>query len=134
MNVLVLVAGTLAAFVVVGHVTLGRRDYFLPMLAADFDPLAKRVMEFVWHLSTLTLALMALVLLAVGFGYLPEAGALLGWFVFAHYLGWGIIHLLLGLTSGLPRAPVRMFQWILFFAIAATAGVGLWSAPSAVVP
>jgi hypothetical protein len=125
MNVLLVIAGVLATGVLIGHSTLGRRDYFLPMLSAEFDPYAKRIMSFVWHMSTLSLCLMALALLALGFGHLPEGGPILGWFVFAHFLGWGVIHLLLGLTSGLPRAVARMFQWVLFFVVAALTGLGL---------
>ncbi len=67
----------------------------------------------------------ALGLLAVGLGYVTEGGNLLGWFICAHFLAWGVVHLLLGLTSGLPHAPARMFQWVLFLAVAATAGFGL---------
>ena len=66
MNVLLVIAGVLATGVLIGHSTLGRRDYFLPMLSAEFDPYAKRIMSFVWHMSTLSLCLMALALLALG--------------------------------------------------------------------
>ena len=125
MNGFIIASGILAAAMLVGHSTLGRRDYFLPMTRADFDPYARRVMEFVWHMSTVALALMAVALLAAGFGYVSEGGHLLGWFIFAHFLAWGLVHLLLGLTSGLPRAAARMFQWALFLAVAATAGIGL---------
>ncbi len=98
MNWLVIVSGILAAAMLIGHSTLGRRDYFLPMTRAEFDPYAKRIMEFVWHMTTVALVLMTLALLAVGFGYVTEGGHLLGWFVFAHFLGWGLVHLALGLT------------------------------------
>lgn len=125
MNWIIIVSGILAAAVTLGHSTLGRRDYFLPMTRAEFDPYAKRVMEFVWHMATVSLILLTLALLALGFGFVEEGGQILGWFVFAHFLGWGIVHFLLGITSGLPSAISRMFQWILFLLVAATAGVGL---------
>ena len=125
MNGFIIASGILATAMLIGHSTLGRRDYFLPMTRADFDPYARRVMEFVWHMSTVAIALMAAALLALGLGYLTVGGELLGWFVFAHFLAWGLVHLLLGLTSGLPGAPVRLFQWVLFLAVAATAGIGL---------
>ncbi len=125
MNGFIIASGVLAAAMLLAHSTLGRRNYFLPMTAADFDPYARRVMEFVWHMSTVAIALMTLGLLAVGLGYVTEGGNLLGWFICAHFLAWGVVHLLLGLTSGLPHAPARMFQWVLFLAVAATAGFGL---------
>ena len=95
------------------------------MTRAEFDPYAKRVMEFVWHMTTAALVLMTLALLAVGSGHVTGGGQILGWFVFAHFLGWGLVHLLLGLTSGLPKAVTKMFQWVLFLSVAVTAGIGL---------
>ena len=125
MNGLIIGAGALAAIILIGHATVGRREYFLPMKAADFDPYARRVMEFVWHMSTVSIALMCLALLGVGFGLAAAGGELLVLFATAHFVAWGLVHLLLGLTSGLPRAPMRMFQWILFLCVAVTAWFGL---------
>ena len=125
MNGLIIGAGALAAIILIGHATVGRREYFLPMKAADFDPYARRVMEFVWHMSTVSIALMCLALLGVGFGYAPVGGELLVLFATAHFVAWGLVHLLLGLTSGLPRAPMRMFQWVLFLCVAITAWFGV---------
>ena len=128
MNVLILISGLLAAGVLLGHSILGRRMYFLPMIEADFDPYARRIMEFVWHMSTVALSLMTLALLAIGLGRAGEGAELLGWFIFAHFLLWGLLHLLLGATSGLERAVFRLFQWTFFLAVAATCGAGLLTA------
>ena len=49
MNALVLTAGIFAFGVVIGHFTLGAKLYLKPMLAAEFDPVAKRVMLCVFH-------------------------------------------------------------------------------------
>ena len=125
MNGFITTSGLLAVVMLIGHSTLGRRDYFLPMRGADFDPYARRVMEFVWHMATIAIALMSLALLAVGCGYLAEGGRLLVWFAGAHFLLWGLVHVVLGLTSGLPRAPIRIFQWVLFLSVAITAAIGL---------
>ena len=63
MNWFLIASGLAAAFMLAGHSTIGRRQFFLPMLGASFDPTAKRVMEFVWHMSTAALVLPPFVLL-----------------------------------------------------------------------
>jgi hypothetical protein len=125
LNGLIIGAGTLATIILIGHCTVGRRDYFLPMKEADFDPYARRVMEFVWHMSTVSIALMCAALLGAGFGLTPAGSELLVLFATAHFVVWGLVHLSLGLSSGLPRAPMRMFQWVLFLCVAVTAWFGL---------
>ena len=50
-------SGAVAAFMLIGHATMGRKQFFLPMLDVSFDPAAKRVMEFVWHMATAALVL-----------------------------------------------------------------------------
>ena len=126
MNWLIIASGGLATVMVLGHTIPGRKEEFLPMVAADFDPSSKRTMEFVWHMATVTLILMALALYAVGFGYPPEGGHFLGWFVSAHYIVWGLLYLIMVMTSGLPNAVIRKWEWTLFLAIGAIAGIGLW--------
>ena len=63
MNVLLLVSGGLATVMVLGHSTLGRKQFFLPMLEASFDATAKRIMAFVWHMATVTLVVAAAALI-----------------------------------------------------------------------
>ena len=125
MNWFIIASGILATVMVLGHIIPGRKEEFLPMVAAEFDPSPKRSMEFVWHMATATLILMAIALFAVGFGYPAEGGRILGWFVFAHYLIWGMLFLILMATSGMPNAVMKKWEWSLFLAVAATAGIGL---------
>lgn len=122
MNTLLIVSGGLAAFMVVGHGTLGRRKFFLHMLAADFDPTAKRIMTFVWHMSTITLAVAALALLYGGLGYLePAVLEPLAVYAGIQFLAYGALHLFLVTTSKLSGAVYKQFQWSLFLAVGSTA-------------
>jgi len=125
MNVLLLISGALAAFMVLGHSTIGRRQFFLPMLDATFDPTAKRIMGFVWHMSTVTLVAAAAALIYAGLA--PGDGATRGplaFYVAAQFLAYGAVHLIVVSTSKLPGAVYKQFQWSLFFAVGATAWVG----------
>ena len=131
MNVYFLVSGGLAAFMLIGHGTIGRKQFFLPMREAAFDPTAKRIMEFVWHMSTVALALPPAVLIYAGSGGAGTGASteLLIGFLAVQFAAWGGVHLVLVGTSGLPGAVYKQFQWALFLAIAATAMAGLTLAP-----
>ncbi len=125
MNGLLIASGLVAAFMLVGHSTIGRKQFFLPMLEATFDPTAKRVMEFVWHMSTATLVLPPIVLLYAGITA-ADAPALqyLVVYIAVQFAAWGAIHLLLTTTSGLPGAVYKMFQWALFLIVGGLAWAG----------
>ena len=125
MNVLLLISGALAAFMVLGHSTIGRRQFFLPMLEVSFDSTAKWIMTFVWHMSTVTLVAAAAALFYAGLG-LGEGAALgpLALYVAAQFLLYGAVHLYLVSTSKLPGAVYKQFQWSLFFAVGLTAWAG----------
>lgn len=125
MNIYLVVSGCLAAFILVGHSTIGRKQFFLPMLEATFDPTPKRIMEFVWHMSTVSLTFPPLVLLYVGFtGAADQAWNYLVVFLAIQYAVWGVVHLLLISTSGLPGAIYKLFQWALFLGVAGLTWLG----------
>ncbi len=125
MNILLLVSAALAAAMVAGHCTLGRRQFFLPMLEADFDATAKRFMSFVWHMSTVNLVLASAALFYAAFR--PSAVAAyepLAIYVAAQFILIGAVHLWLVSTSKLAGAVYKQFQWSLFFAVGITALAG----------
>jgi hypothetical protein len=110
---------------VLGHGTVGRKQFFLPMLAATFDPTAKRIMAFVWHMSTATLVIAAVALLCAGLGYVGEAArGPLALYVALQFMAYGAVHLFLVSTSNLPGAVHKQFQWSLFLAVGVAALVG----------
>ncbi len=126
MNTYLVISGLLAAFILVGHSTIGRKQFFLPMLESTFDATAKRIMEFVWHMSTASLVFPPVVLLYVGITGTGE----LAWSYLIAYLAlqfgvWGAVHLAVITTSGLPGALYKLFQWALFLAVAGFAWAGI---------
>ncbi len=125
MNVLLLISGALATFMVLGHATIGRKQFFLPMMEASFDATAKRIMTFVWHMSTVTLVVAAAALIYAGLTLGDGAeGGPLALFVALQFLAYGAVHLVLVSTSKLPGAVYKQFQWSLFFAVGLTAWAG----------
>lgn len=125
MNWPVTIAGLLALGVVIGHFTMGRKLYLKPMLDADFDPVARRVMLSVFHYVSVFVILSCLTLLFTGTGLLRPPGS--GWvvrFIAVNYLGFAIWQFVLAVTSGLPSPLTKMFQWIPFLAIDILAWLG----------
>jgi hypothetical protein len=128
MNYFLWIAAAVAAFMVTGHSTIGRKQFFLPMLAADFDATSKRVMTFVWHMSTASLVLAAGALIVAAAHASGDGAAATHYslvvFVAALYFVYGVVHLTIVSTSGLPGAIYKQFQWLLFFAVGVSAWVG----------
>jgi hypothetical protein len=126
LNTYLVVSGCLAAFILVGHSTIGRKQFFLPMLEAVFDPTAKRIMEFVWHMSTASLVLPPVALLYVGITNSgDQSWKVLIAFLAVQFAAWGGVHLLVITTSGIPGAIYKLFQWALFLAVAGFAWLGI---------
>ncbi len=125
MNILLLISGCLAAFMAVGHLTIGKKQFFDPMLGADFDPTSKRIMTFVWHMSTVSLlaAPTGLIYAALIAGAGPVM-TVLAVFIGIQFLVIGALHLFLVATSHLPGAVYKQFQWMLFLAVGMTALMG----------
>lgn len=121
MNALVASSAALALLLAIGHATGGHRFVFRAMADADFDPLAKRTMVFVWHLSTLLLFMTA-----GGLGFAAWRGggeALLGYLV-VQTLALALIQFATGATSGIPGWIYKMPQWAVFALIGGLAAAG----------
>ena len=126
MNVLLIVSGALAGFCTVGHFIIGGRSYLHPMLDADFDDVPKKVMHAVFHYISVDFVISTLVLLAAGFGL--SFGYDLGPAVFLvalHFILYAVVQMIIALTSGIQKAPMKMFQWILFALTGGTALLGI---------
>ena len=101
-----------------GHSSIGRRQFFLPMLDITFDPTSKRTMEFVGHMSAISLVLPPIVLLYAEITTTDtQALHYIVIYLALQFAAWGVDHLLPTTTSGLPGAIYKMFQWVLFLAV-----------------
>ncbi|GAB4342390.1 MAG: hypothetical protein Kow0037_29760 [Calditrichia bacterium] len=124
MNILLLISGAIAAFVIIGHFIFGIRWYLQPMLDAEFEAIPKRVMHAVFHYVSVFLILSTLALLGAALGLLPGASSLLVKFIGLNYFLFAIWQILLAATSGIPGALIKMFQWSAFLPIAVLAWLG----------
>jgi hypothetical protein len=125
MNWPIFIGGLFALFATFGHLTLGNTRFLQPMLAASFDAVPKKVMHAVFHYITAFLLLSAALLIAIGVGFsFGEETRLAVWFIAANYTLFAVGQIALALTSGIPSALTKLFQWVFWVVIAVLAWIG----------
>ncbi len=129
MNVTVFIAGIIALFATIGHFTMGRKQFLKPMLNAEFDLVAKKVMHSVFHYVSVFLILSAFFLTMIG---ARGANCVIDPFILLFFLGasyvlmavWQVIIALLAKVSLL-----KMFQWMIWLVIGVLIFAGIESFP-----
>ena len=124
MNWLVFISGLIAAFCTVGHFTIGSKQYLIPMLRSSLDDVPKKVMHCVFHYVSAVLILSTLFLLAIGLGVFKSDTSLLVKFIAIHFAVFAVTQLIIAVSSKIPRAVFKLFQWIIFALIAITSWLG----------
>lgn len=119
MNGYILTAAILALMTTLGHFAVGSKQFLLPMLRADFDRVAQKVMHSVFHYVSVFLILSTLALFVVALGNIaPAQGRLLTFFIALHYLLFALWQIGIALTSDLKKPLFKLFQWVFFVLIA----------------
>jgi len=124
MNWPLVISGLFAGFTTVGHFTMGSKMYLQPMMQADFDPVAKKIMHSVFHYVSVFLILSSAALLALGFGITFSLDEMLVKFIAFNYAGFAVTQISLALTSDIEKSLFKMFQWTFFVLIATFAWLG----------
>lgn len=126
MNWFIFIAGIIAAMTVVGHFTVGRKDFLIPLLDSSIDDVPKKVLHCVFHYISAFLVISTLALLAVGVGVKFKSGyTLLVDFIAIHYATFAVIQLVIALRSKIPKPAFKLFQWIFFSLTAIFAWLGI---------
>ena len=118
MNVYAVIAGVLALFASIGHLTIGKKQFLLPMMNADFDKLAKKVMQSVFHYISIFLFLSAYMLIMPGIrgeNCMIDPTPLFA-FIGMNYLLFTIGQIIIALRAKISL--LKMFQWIFWILIA----------------
>jgi hypothetical protein len=125
MKFMVLLSGIVALLTTIGHFTVGTQQFLNPLLKSDMEPVAKKVMQCVFHYMSVFLVLSTLALLMVGFEVRTGSPArLLTRFIALNYAAFAIWQFILAKQSDIPDAIKKLFQWMFFTAIAALAWIG----------
>lgn len=126
MNWFIFIAGIIAAMTVVGHFTVGRKEFLMPLLDSSIDDVPKKVLHCVFHYISAFLVISTLALLAVGVGVKFKSGyTLLVDFIAIHYATFAVIQLVIALRSKIPKPAFKLFQWIFFSLTAIFAWLGI---------
>ncbi len=125
MNWFVFSAGLLFSFMTVGHFVVGTKEYLKPMLNSDMNLLPKKVMQSVFHYTSVLMIFSSAILLASGAGYFAfQEYNLLVKFISINLAGFAVWQIVIALLSGISGALIKMFQWILFLSISILAWMG----------
>ncbi|MFC1873699.1 hypothetical protein ACFLYX_00165 [Chloroflexota bacterium] len=125
MNWLILISGIVALSAAVGHLTMGRKMFLEPMLAASFDDVPKKVMHAVFHYVSVYQILSSVALLSIGAGFSFDLNStLLIYFIALNYSLFALSGIIIALTSGIPNSLMKMFQWVFWVVIAVLAWLG----------
>ena len=124
MNWWLLAAAVTTAFCAAGHAFAGRDMYYRPIMSALKDERLSGVLTGFWHLITIHFALSAIVLGALGTGYFRSAVA--AWFIAAQFASYAVVYLVISLRLG---GALKLFQWLLFGAIAILSALGALAGP-----
>lgn len=129
MNVTVFIAGIVALLAAIGHFTIGKKQFLGPMLNADFELVAKKVMHSVFHYVSVFLLLSAFFLIMIG-----SRGtrcvfdpSLILLFLGASYFLMALWQILIALTAKVSL--LKMFQWIFWLVIAVLIFLGMDGLP-----
>lgn len=115
MNYFLLVSSLLSIFIVIGHFTVGKKLYLLPMLKADFDEIPKKIMQSLFHYSSVYLTLSAIFLTYFLFNLsLLENGKYVIVFIGTHFILNAIVQMIIAINSNIEKPLAKLFQWSLF--------------------
>ena len=128
MNWMIIIAGIVCAFTMIGHFVVGSKNYLKPMQQAQFDQVPKKVMHCVFHYVSAYMVLSTIVLLVIGFGiWIGEGTSILVKFVSINYALFAVWQIALVTTSKIPNGIFKLFQWMFFVVIAVFAWLGAYS-------
>ena len=86
MNRYIFIAGLISAAATIGHASVSRKKYLKPMLKAEFDPAAKKIMHCMYHYVSAFSCLSTVMLLIIGLNIWFGAGiALVILFITTNY-------------------------------------------------
>ncbi len=117
MNTYAVIAGVLAFLASIGHLTIGKKQFLQSMMGAEFDQLAKKVMQSVFHYISVFLFLTAFMLIMPGLrgSQCTIDPTPLFIFIALNYLFFAIAQIIIAIRAKISL--LKMFQWIFWVLI-----------------
>ena len=118
MNILILIAGLLSLFVVVGHFVFGINWYLKPMLKSEFEIIPKATMQAVFHYISVFLIFSSITLILIGLEEISLVeNFLLVKFIGVNYLFFSFVQIYYSFKNKVKNPLISMFQWTMFLPI-----------------
>ena len=120
MNYYILISAIITLAAVIGHFTIGRKDYLIPVLDSDIDIIPKKVMHSLFHYMSVFMVLSTVILFAGSsmacplYDYVQNMIRFIG-IVYAFF---AVTQFIIALSSGISGGIFKLFQWILWTLIA----------------
>jgi len=125
MNWALIVSGCIALICTIGHFAMSGKAFLKPMIDAPFDEVPKVVMHCVFRFVSVDFVIATIVLLAAGFGCtFGFQVRLLVIFIGIHFAFYGIVEIVLVLTSGVKGGLAKIYLWSISLLIAIFAFIG----------
>ncbi len=128
MNYYFLASGILGAMALVGHFTIGRKDYLKPVLDSNLDEIPKKIMHGLFHYASVFMVLSTIVLIGNAIGCTLNDCVINSHatvkFIALTYAGFGIVQLLIAAVSKIEKGVFKLFQWVFWMLIAVLAIMG----------
>ena len=126
MNYYIFFSALIAFVAIIGHFSMGRKDYLKPVLDSDIDPVPKNVMLSFFHYMSVFLVLSTFILLAGSHHLCPMYDYVhpMIRFIGMAYALFAVSQFIIALTSGIAGGVFKMFQWVFWALIAAFAIIG----------
>jgi len=126
MNYFIFISALISFVALIGHFTMGKKEYLKPVLESDIDLVPKKVMQSLFHYMSVFLLLSTFILLAGSHQLCPMYDYVHNMvrFIGIVYGFFAITQFFIALTSGIPGGVFKLFQWLFWALIAAFAILG----------
>lgn len=126
MNYFIFISALISLVAIIGHCTMGRKEYLKPVLDSEIDIVPKKVMQSLFHYMSVFMVLSMIILLAGSHHSCPLYDYVHNMvrFIGIVYAFFALTQFIIALTSGIPGGVFKMFQWVFWALIAASAIIG----------
>jgi len=126
MNYFILISALIALVAFIGHITMGRKEYLKPVLDSDIEIVPKTVMQSLFHYMSVFMVLSTVILLAGSSELCPMYDYVHNMirFIGIVYAFFAVSQFIIAATSGISGGVFKLFQWVFWVLISASAIIG----------
>lgn len=126
MNYFIFISALITVVALVGQLTMGRKEYLIPVLNSDIELVPKKMMQSLFYSMSALLALSLIVLLAGSHQSCPMYDYVHNMvrFVGMAFGLFALTQFILVVTSGMSGGVFKLFQWVFWALISLFAILG----------